>query len=83
MLEAYDREKAGALLKEARAITADLKSEMGKIATQMSHVLDGDEEGADEIEEVAAGEPERPGAANPATARQEPSAGRSFWQFWR
>jgi hypothetical protein len=39
-------DKTAALLKEARTIAAGLKIELGEIATQMRHVLDGGEGGA-------------------------------------
>jgi hypothetical protein len=85
MLEVYDREKTAALLKKAREITAGLKSEMGEIASQMSHVLDGREEHADGIDALAsdAQEQGRPQLTIPATTSQQRPTGKSFWQFWR
>jgi hypothetical protein len=81
MLEAYDRDKTEALLQEARTVAAGLKIEVGEIATQMSHVL----EGADEVERHAPDleNQRRPEVAIPGGAAQEPLFAKSFWQFWR
>ncbi len=66
MLEVYDRDKTAALLKEARTITAGLKIEVGEIVAQMSHVLEGGEEGADGIKRARARRsgPAKAGARN-------------------
>jgi hypothetical protein len=85
MLEAYDRDKTAALLQEARDVTVALNCEIREIATQVRHILDGGEKGADGIEGHASdvADERRPDVAMPtAEARKSPAA-KSFWQFWR
>lgn len=71
MVDVYDREKTAALLKEARDITAGLKTEIGEIATHMSRVLDGGEEGTGAIEGTACNELRKGGAG----ATSDPGTG--------
>ena len=72
MHEDYDRGKCAALLKEARAITSQLRAETESIRRQMARVLEGGEDEPLDALEGTRG-------AN-ISARE---AGRSFWQSWR
>jgi len=69
----YDRERAAALVREARDMIAALKCETGEIAVQMSRVRhDPDDD-----------DPPRPPKATLAPALQRKIARKPFWKFWR
>jgi hypothetical protein len=77
MGEDYDRERAAALVKAGRDITAHLKTETAIIKKQMERVLTG---GA---EEEAADAPGREEVAKHATVKEKARVGKTRWRFWR
>jgi len=84
MPEVYDREKTAALLNEVRDLIAGLKTEIGEIVTQMSRLLDGDEEDTGAIE-VATGcntQQRKDGQVPPMALELEPPW-KPLWRFWR
>ena len=78
----YDKEKTAALIKEAQAITAGLKGEIGKLQTQMSRVLDDRQVEMDEVDQ-AGSDPREEQLTVEATIVKDRGAGRPFWWFWR
>jgi hypothetical protein len=77
MIDAYDKQRTAALIKEARQITADLKVEAEKIKIEMAGILSGGEE-EDAFLDVAEAEEivhdaDFSGVTPP----------KSFWRFWR
>ena len=78
----YDKEKTAALIKEAQAITAGLKCEIGKLQTQMSRVLDDRQVEMDEVDQ-AASDPRKEQLTVEATIVKDAGAGKPFWWFWR
>jgi hypothetical protein len=75
MQEAYDPDRAAALVKEARDMIAALRCETGEIAVQMSRVLHDPED-------------DDPPALPKATlailpAQRRAIARKPFWKFWR
>ena len=76
MAEEYDKERAAALIKEAREMTADLKVEVAKIKTQMESVLEG---GEDEFSDGPEGEK----AADEPSILEGVVPRKSFWKLWR
>jgi hypothetical protein len=84
MNEDFNKEKSATLIKEARAITAELRSEITKLETQMRQVLDGREVDANEGEADSDPREVRGEQVTIAAAVvNEVRAGRSFWRFWR
>jgi hypothetical protein len=73
MQEIYDRERAAALVKEARAMIAALKCEAGEIAVQMSRVRHDPQDDD---------EPLRLPKATLAPAMQRKTNRKPFWKFW-
>jgi hypothetical protein len=69
----YDKERCAALIKEAKALTADLKIEAVKIKTQMDRVLEGGED------EFAEGKT----SADDASILEGVVPRKFFWRFWR
>jgi len=78
----YDKEKTAALIKEAQAITAGLKCEIGKLQTQMSRVLDDRQVEMDEVDQ-AASDPRKEQLTVEATIVKDAGAGKPFWWLWR
>jgi hypothetical protein len=78
MIDAYDRERTAALIKEARQLTADLKVETEKIKIEMTRVLTGDEEDEDALSDA----PEAETVEND-TDFSGATPPKSFWRFWR
>jgi hypothetical protein len=77
MTVVYDKERIAALIKEARQITDDLKDETEKIKTEMTRVLNGDQD-----EDTLFDGPEVEKVVNdPDFSRATPP--KSFWRFWR
>ena len=76
MAEEYDKERAAALIKEARELTAHLKDEMEKIKAQMERVLDG---GEDEFSDGQEGEK----SATEHSILEGVVPRKSFWKVWR
>ena len=74
MQEIYDRERATALLKEARDMIAALRCETGEIAVQMSRVLH---------DPVDDDDPPTLPRATLAPALQRKATAKPFWKFWR
>ena len=73
MHEVYDRDRAAALVKEARDMIAALRCEAGEIAVQMSRVRHEPEDDDDP--------PALPKAA--LTPAMQPKTNRKpFWKFW-
>ena len=83
MNEDFNKEKSATLIEEARAITAELRSEITKLEAQMRQVLDGQEMDADEGDEVDPREVQGEQVTIAAAVVNEIGAGRSFWRFWR
>jgi hypothetical protein len=81
----YDKEKTAALIKEAQAITAGLKCEIGKLQTQMGRVLDDRQVEMDEVDQAGSDPREVRGEqlAVAATIVKDGGAGKPFWWFWR
>jgi hypothetical protein len=82
MNEDFNKEKSATLIEEARAITAELRSEITILEAQMRQVLDGREMDTDEGDfdpREVRGEQVTIAAA----VVNEVRAGRSFWRFWR
>ena len=77
MIDAYDRERIAALIKEARHITADLKDETEKIKIEMTRVLSGDED-----DDALLDGPEAEKFADDADFSGV-TPPKSFWRFWR
>jgi hypothetical protein len=73
MQDMYDRERAAALVKEARDMIAALKSETGAIAVQVSRVRHDPED--DDAP------PPRPKAALAPAMQRKPNR-KPFWKFW-
>lgn len=76
MGEDYDRERAAALVKAGRDITAHLKTETAIIKKQMERVLTGGEE-------EAADAPGREEVAKHAIGKEKARVGKTRWRFWR
>jgi hypothetical protein len=85
MNEDFNKEKSATLIEEARAITAELRSEITILEAQMRQVLDGREMDADEGDEADFDPREVRGeqVTIAAAVVNEVRAGRSFWRFWR
>jgi hypothetical protein len=81
----YDKEKTAALIKEAQAITAGLKCEIGILQTQMGRVLDDRQSEMDEVDQAGSDLRELRGEQLTvgATIMKNVDAGKSFWRFWR
>ena len=77
MQEIYDRDRAAALVKEARNMIAALRCETGEIAVQMSRVLH-DPEDDDDPPTLA----KAPRAVLPPALQRKATA-KPFWKFWR
>jgi hypothetical protein len=75
MQEIYDRERAAALVKEARDMIAALRSETGEIAGQLSRVRHDPDSDDDP--------PMRPKAALARPLERKAAAAKPFWKFWR
>jgi hypothetical protein len=76
MAEEYDKERAAALIKEARELTSHLKDEAEKIKAQMERVLEG---GEDEF--LDAQEGEKPSPEHNILEGVVPR--KPFWKVWR
>jgi hypothetical protein len=72
MQDTYDRERAAALVKEARDMIAALRCETGEIAVQMSRVRHDPDD-----------DPPTLPKATLAPALQRKSVRKPFWMFWR
>ena len=77
MGEEYDKERAAALIKAGRDITAHLKAETEIIKKQMERVLTGGED------EEAANAPRREEVAKHAIVQSKARVGKTRWRFWR
>jgi len=69
----YDKERAMALIKQARDLTAQLKAEMEEIKTQMDTVLDEAGDNSDRVEQ----------AALDANILSEVAPKKTVWWRWR
>jgi hypothetical protein len=82
MGEEYDPERAAALIKAGRDITAHLKAETELIKRQMERVLTGEEEeeetghGPSTAERTAE-------VADTAAGREMTGVAKARWRFWR
>jgi hypothetical protein len=83
MNEDFNKEKSAILIEEARAITAELRSEIAILEAQMRQVLEGREMDADECDEADPREVRGEQVTIAAAVVNEVRAGRSFWRFWR
>jgi hypothetical protein len=81
MAEEYDKERAAALIRAGRDITAHLKAETELIKRQMEKVLTGGEE----VEETDA--PKRAKVADHASigasVGESTPVAKARWRFWR
>jgi hypothetical protein len=73
MQEVYDRERAAALVRQARDMIAALKCETGEIAVQVSRVRHDPEDDD--------GPPPRPKATLAPAMHRKPNR-KPFWKFW-
>lgn len=73
MQDIYDRERATALVKEARDIIAALRCETGEIAVQMSRVRHDPDDDDDRPP---------PPRATLAPSMQRKANRKPFWKFW-
>lgn len=73
MAQEYDKERAMALIKQARDLTAQLKAEMEEIKTQMDTVLDEAGDNSDRVEQ----------AALDANILSEVAPKKTVWWRWR
>jgi hypothetical protein len=74
MHEVYDRERAAALVKEARDMIAALKCETGEIAVQMSRVRHDPDDGDAPHQRL-------PKATLAPSIQRTPNR-KPFWKFW-
>ena len=73
MTEEYDKERAMALIKQARDLTAQLKAETEEINTHMETVLDGVGDDLDRVDQ----------AALDADILSEVAPKKTLWWRWR
>ena len=81
----YDKEKTAALIKEAQAITAGLKCEIGILQTQMGRVLDDRQAEVDEVDQAGSdprAEVRGEQLSVAATIVKDVDAERPFLRFW-